>query len=180
MQDLGTLGGTDSTAAAINQSGTIVGSAYTSPDSIYFYAFLWTQAAGMQLLGAVREESISGGTAINASGQVFGYCTVSPRIAETEQAVSWSTTGVLKSLGAGKGSSVLGANDAGDAVGYGDNGRVAFLWTQANGYQDLNSLIPPNSGWNLKFAYGINQAGQIITSGTLNYKTHAALLTPVK
>ncbi len=44
---------------------------------------------------------------------------------------------------------------------------------------DLNTLIPPNSGWILTEARGINDAGQITGTGTINGETHAFLLTPV-
>jgi uncharacterized membrane protein len=53
-----------------------------------------------------------------------------------------------------------------------------FLWTQSDGMHDLNTLIPPGSGWLLKTATGINVWGQIVGSGIYNGKTHGFLLTP--
>jgi probable HAF family extracellular repeat protein len=44
---------------------------------------------------------------------------------------------------------------------------------------DLNSLIPPNSGWTLSEAFGINDTGQITGTGAINGATHAFLLNPV-
>lgn len=44
---------------------------------------------------------------------------------------------------------------------------------------DLNSLIDPDSGWNLKFASDINDKGQITGSGTLNGSERGFRLDPV-
>jgi len=43
---------------------------------------------------------------------------------------------------------------------------------------DLNSLLPPNSGLIVTKAVGINDAGQIAATGTLNGQPHALLLNP--
>jgi hypothetical protein len=45
--------------------------------------------------------------------------------------------------------------------------------------RDLNTLIPPGSGWFLSSATGINDAGQITGTGSFGGPTHAFLLTPV-
>jgi len=58
----------------------------------------------------------------------------------------------------------------------------AFVEDYANvGYmQDLNSLIPLNSGWTLSSANSINNLGQIVGQGiNLSGQNHAFLLTPV-
>jgi len=43
---------------------------------------------------------------------------------------------------------------------------------------DLNNLIPAKSGWVLEQAYGINNSGLIVGTGTLNGAEHGFLLTP--
>ena len=43
---------------------------------------------------------------------------------------------------------------------------------------DLNTLIPPDSGWELQSAEDINNAGQIVGAGTIHGQHHAFLLTP--
>jgi probable HAF family extracellular repeat protein len=45
--------------------------------------------------------------------------------------------------------------------------------------QDLNSLIPANSGWTLIEANAINTSGQIVGYGNHNGFNHAFLLTPI-
>jgi probable HAF family extracellular repeat protein len=64
-----------------------------------------------------------------------------------------------------------------------NNGYQAFIWTRVSGMRNLNKLIPPNSGLVLEYAYGINNAGQIVGEAYSNggsYRLHAFLLTPVK
>lgn len=51
-------------------------------------------------------------------------------------------------------------------------------WELTNNMQDLNGLIPANSGWFLFSANSINNAGQIVGSGALNGQIHGFLLTP--
>jgi probable HAF family extracellular repeat protein len=67
-------------------------------------------------------------------------------------------------------------------VGYASGYEVsstAQAFVTVNGQMtNLNSLIDSNSGWLLKFATGINDAGQIVGYGTLNGNQQAFLLTP--
>jgi probable HAF family extracellular repeat protein len=65
MQDLGTLGGTASTATAINNSGEVVGYSETTAGNSTTYAFSWTQADGMQNLGTLPGYFDSYALAIN-------------------------------------------------------------------------------------------------------------------
>ena len=72
-------------------------------------------------------------------------------------------------------------NDSDEVVGEADAGSetstTAFIWS--NGvWRDLNSLIPPNSGWFLSVAAGINAGGQIVGTGWLDGKQRAFILTP--
>lgn len=62
-------------------------------------------------------------------------------------------------------------NSSGEIVGDSANGH-AVIWQSAtgmysfHGIQDLNSLIPYNSGWTLTNATGVNNSGQIVGFGT--------------
>jgi hypothetical protein len=55
----------------------------------------------------------------------------------------------------------------------------AFLYSGGQ-MANLNSLLPPNSGWTLTEAVSINDAGQIVGVGTLNGQDRAFRLTPVR
>jgi probable HAF family extracellular repeat protein len=76
-----------------------------------------------------------------------------------------------------------GINDSGQVIGslstsLSGGSTAAFLWE--NGVMtDLNTLIPPGSGWTLKSASDINNAGQIVCWGEApNGQYHGCLLTP--
>jgi probable HAF family extracellular repeat protein len=43
--------------------------------------------------------------------------------------------------------------------------KYAFIWTEGKGMQDLNDLIPSDSGWTLREAWDVNDAGQIVGVG---------------
>ncbi len=55
---------------------------------------------------------------------------------------------------------------------------VSTSWTPTNNMQDLNALIPTGTGWALRNATAINNAGQIVGWGDLNGVSHGFLLTP--
>ena len=52
----------------------------------------------------------------------------------------------------------------------------AFLWSKSDGMQDLNDMIPPNSGWVLQHASLIDKTGHIVGYGTINGANHAFLI----
>ena len=66
--DLGTLGGTYSTPAGINDDGVVVGSSTTAAREQH--AFVWTPTNGMVDLGTLGGTSLA--TAVNNSAQVVG------------------------------------------------------------------------------------------------------------
>jgi len=75
-------------------------------------------------------------------------------------------------------------NENGQIVGTAYNGDFsdnhAFVWPNSNSAGiDLNTVIPPNSGWILNVARSINNRGEISAAGELNGTQHACLLVPV-
>jgi probable HAF family extracellular repeat protein len=70
MQDIGTLGGTNSYGYGINNSGQVTG--YSLTPSGAFHAFVYSAATGMQDIGTLGGTN-SYGYGINDSGQVTGY-----------------------------------------------------------------------------------------------------------
>jgi probable HAF family extracellular repeat protein len=172
MRDLGTLGGSASNAYGINDAGHIVGWSYIQGDTA-LHAFLYSNG-GMQDLGTLLGTTNSIAYAINNLDQLVGY---------SEHGAFLYSGGVRYDLGTlgGTASQALALNDLGEVVGFADTAagaRHAFLYS--NGVLvDLNSLLPPGSGWVLGQATGINDSGQIVGEGIINGQTHGFLLSPL-
>jgi hypothetical protein len=60
-----------------------------------------------------------------------------------------------------------------------NGGFSAYAYFPAEGFLDLNTLIPSDAGWLLQFASAINDRGQIAGTGLLNGTSHGFVLTPV-
>ncbi len=183
LTDLGTMGGTHSAAAGINNAGQVVGHTYDANWAVR-HGFLW-QNGTMTDLGTLFGGKYSRAYAINNVGQVVGdswtYFT-NPNLL-TVHAFLWKN-GVMTDIGpggrAGKSSSgACAINDAGQAVG-----TVKF-WSGP--YTHAYILSGQYAGTNLGNWYGIsghssatsiNNAGQVVGSSNLPNDTsvqHAVL-----
>jgi probable HAF family extracellular repeat protein len=164
MQDLGTLGGSQSYAFGINASGEVVGASDLSGD-IVKHAIKWTQAGGMQDLGTLSGFDSSFALGVNTSGQVAGYAFDS---SDTQNchAVLWGADGSIQDLGTLGGSVgvATGVNDSGVVSGYSDAGLgsplVAFVWRASTGMQKLssNNSIANAIGPSTVAGYYVNKA----------------------
>jgi len=179
MHDLGTLGGSQARAYAINDWGDIVGmAAPTSNDR--FHAFFGKRGSPLYDLGTLGGKT-SHALAVNALGHVCGWSQVSWSPTAT-RAFLWSD-GTMKDLGSAGGvySAGYAINDADDVVGMSsrsDGTYVAFRWRQGH-FVDLNTLLPANSGWYLQSASDIDDDGVIVGEGYLNGEPRAFAMTPV-
>jgi probable HAF family extracellular repeat protein len=165
IKNLGTLGGTQSAAHAINNVGETVGWSNTS--SGQRHAFLH-RAGVMRDLGALAG-GVSQAVAINDSGVVVGWSWI---LSGASRAVRWQG-GVKKNLGTlgGRNSAATGINEDGVIVGWSETTRGdkhAFLWK--NGVMtDIGTL-----GGRFSQANGINKAGRVVGwSATASGETHA-------
>jgi probable HAF family extracellular repeat protein len=159
-------------ANAINNKGQVVGEGL--PDAV-----LWTKAKGLTHLGMLAHSTFSRAFGINPSGTIIAGDNDDQN--SNFSALAWildTSTGtyVINDLGAG---SAFAANDGCQVVG--NSGFFhAYVWTPSEGRVDLNTLIPPNSGLVLHYAFGINNAGQIVgTAKDAHGNDHAYLVTPV-
>jgi probable HAF family extracellular repeat protein len=182
MIDLGTLGspkGTDwwNSAQGINNSGMVTGTSYDAQGN--FFGFVWHKGkmTKMGTLGGPWSQAY----AINNKGQVTGLAYTkngSPR-----GFIANCGTCPLKDLGtfAGSTSTVwgFGINDSGVVVGQSTFKGTYHAFVYSGGkIKDLNTMIPPGSGWLLIDADGINASGQIVGMGTIKGQEHGYLLTP--
>jgi probable HAF family extracellular repeat protein len=181
MQNLDTFpGGSYSVAFGINRLDEVVG--YSDVASGLSYAFIWSKTAGMHELASLPGGGGSSGNAINDHGQVAGGSGCGGGCIH---AVLWNQKpGSILDLGLlpdSSFSSAYGLNNKIQVVGSADfaSSPHAFVWSSLADMQDLNNLIPANSGWLLVYAFAINDNGQITGQGTINGETHAFLLTPV-
>jgi probable HAF family extracellular repeat protein len=168
LTDLGALfpgGGAD--AHGINASGEVVGQSG--------YAFLWKDG-GMTNIDN-RGVFTSSAAAINDSGQVISNYVIDSH-GSTFEPFLWTpdvpngTTGTAVGLGFlpdDSSATAYAINSSGEVVGYsrGVSPQRAFLYRNGT-MTDLNTLLPPNSGWQLQAATAINDSEQIVGYGLLN------------
>jgi probable HAF family extracellular repeat protein len=183
LTDLGALGGTNSAANAINQSGQVVGVAQASPlkkatvqvctlgycakITYYYYedhAFIWTpttrngSTGAMADLGALGGDNSSLATGINPNGQVTGD---SHKLGHSSSSFLYSAGRMtdLGSLGGGS-SEALGINSSQQVVGASEtssNAWHAFLW-QNGAMTDLGTL----PGGTRSVATALSDMGQVV------------------
>jgi len=160
--DLGTLGGSFSTANAINRTGTIVGFS-TTPLDAEFHAFR-TEGTSLTDLGTLGG-FFSTATAISDAGHIVGDSSVSPEGYEFH-AHLLSPGGTMLNLGTlgGSSSTAYGVNSSGSVIGNstvsGDASLHAFLYNGAT-MLDLGTLGGASSS-----AIDINAAGQVVGDAT--------------
>jgi probable HAF family extracellular repeat protein len=145
--DLGTLGGTNSWAYAINARGQVVGESQTVTGESQ--AFLWEAGIGMQNLGT--ECSLSQAFSVNSRGQVAGEC--------NGDLFLWERHTGMQDLGNLEGP-VRDAliNDQGQILGrHQPDQERAFFWEARTGMQDLGTL-----GGASTIAEGMNDRGQVV------------------
>src|SRR5215212_1900444 len=177
--DLGTFGGKQSDAIAINDAGEVLGHLYTEYHDGQKRAVLYHSGKVLEIgtLGG----HVSIGAAINKLSQVVGYAA----LPGGDQRAFLFAHGKMKNLGTlpgGTQSFAYGVDDRARVVGASDaqdSPLRAFVYSDGV-MQDLNKLIPADSGWLLTEAKSINESGQIVGYGFLDGKRRAFLLTPVK
>jgi probable HAF family extracellular repeat protein len=178
VTDLGTLGGTESKAYGVNDSGQVVGYADTTGNAAR-HAFFYSGST-MTDLGTLGG-SFSQALGINYSGQIVGVAGIAGNVSDHAFRYSGSTMTNMGTLG-GTDSSASCINTSGQIVGWSETtnnaAQHAFLYNGST-MKDLNTLIDSSSGWTLQYAQDINNTGQIAGAGLINGHSHAFLLTPV-
>jgi probable HAF family extracellular repeat protein len=166
---------------AINNSGEIAGggtlaTGANNSRALTYIGGVWTD------LGTVPGLPNSSGYALNNLGQVTG---VAGNDAGTVNHIILYSGGTMTDLGTLPGdidADGYGINDftevVGDSIGAALIDRAVY-YSATTGLADLNTLIPPGSGWQLTQALGINRHGQITGWGMFDGQGLAFVLTPV-
>jgi probable HAF family extracellular repeat protein len=150
--DLGTLGGSYSTATDINELGVIVGGSATADGA--FHAVMWDKN-GIHDLGGVDASA----TAINNKGQIV--MTSYTAAGNNQEALLWDHGAVTKISNSPRDTDAVDINDRGQAVGAHltatDPGYVAFVW-----YEGVLTELPPLPQHEESWAVAINRAGDVL------------------
>jgi probable HAF family extracellular repeat protein len=166
MRDIGTLGGTNSEAYAINNAGQIVGGADIAPTNTgrVTHPFVYNN-------GVMTDLGSFGGSAearhINNTGQIVGYSFLGSTSVSHAFLYSGGTMTDLGTLANGTDFATSGAsriNDRGQIVGYSSapfEATHGFLYS-AGMMTDIGSL-----GGSITSAFDINNLGQIVGAANL-------------
>ena len=189
-------------ALGLNSIGTVVG-AGVGQNGTSITPLLWPNGMAAQTLPILNGFLQSAAVAVNDSGVAAGNAfdmnfSVFTDSSATAHGVLFNADGTVTDLGVLSGdiSSIATAiNNSGTVVGFSSSARPgftlhlapelvgpkasdrAFVYSNGKMY-DLNTSLTGASGWKLAYASGINNAGEIVGTGTFQSQQHAFLLTP--
>lgn len=195
LTDIGSLGGY-SAAFDLNDAGTIVGFSSTSSSGGRAHAFLYSGDLMVDIDPLSHPLSESYARAINSNGDVVGQY-YDPNLGVHRGFLYGG--GVYDHIDFPESTSTvpLDVNDSRVVVGittvpvestcdygYGPQPCIryesgAFIFKDGK-IANLNALVPEHTSLDLRWAWGINQSGQIVGAGENGDKFRAFLLTPAR
>lgn len=174
MSDLGTLGGAFSRAWAINDAGVIVGESHDTNGQLRGFRHSNGAMENLGTLGGTESLAFM----INEAGDILGDSLVEGNQYYRSFILR---NGVMTDLGTlgGNWNTAYDMNNLGHVVGEAETATgttMPFIWRDGT-MTDLNTLLPPSSGWLLASAYHINDADQVVGFGFYNGEFCWYLLT---
>lgn len=169
MRNLGSLGGTCTqvplTTTPINNRGQVVGYSFLPGDEV-FHPFLWEHNNLVDL--GTQGGNFGYAVTLNQLGDVVGWQT-RPGDDNIIHATIWSSGKItdLGALGPGQCSTPFGVNQRKQVVGlsgdcdFNDPSLRAFIWEPGGPMVDLNTLIAPSLGLQLRNVAAINERGEM-------------------
>src|SRR2546421_292185 len=162
IQDVGHLGGGETSSSAINDAGYVTGDSTLSGGARHAYRY--TSGGTMEDLGILAGSDSSQGSAVNNSGVVVGTTRLG---GSTREGFRYSGAGPMQglgSLGGGGTSPATAINDSGVITGWSYNSSFrqrAFRYTGAGPMEDLGTL-PGGDSSAISSAEGINDTGAMV------------------
>lgn len=169
-------GSNNSTGHRINNQGIIVGTAYF-PTTTRAYVIQNEVTTALPLLpDAVSSYAVS----INDQSTILGLCSFAPPA--RNQPTIWinRVPTALPRIPDKTDTEVNDINNSGAVVGYSVHSGQKLAHIYEDGiWRNLNTLIPPDSGWVLRNATAISDNGFVVGDGEHNGQVRAFLLVPV-
>ncbi|HEX2195589.1 MAG TPA: hypothetical protein VHJ76_01580 [Actinomycetota bacterium] len=181
-------------AMAINDSGTIVG--WGTDDEGFMKPVRWSRAGAIEELPVLSGGKYGVVNDVNASGVMVGEADGTTERGLRTRPVVWHPDGTIEEIPLVPLDPPLdmgfaeGINDRGTVIGWdmssiqGDGRQAPWIRTTDGVKTNLNSLIDPASGWDLRVPLDVNEREQIVGIGILTldgvtYPGRAFLLDPV-
>jgi probable HAF family extracellular repeat protein len=183
LKDIGSLGG-NSYASDINNDGIIVGGSRDGAPDALLRGVVWDQDLDMTVLPTLHPDTGATAYAISENNDIIAGVATGPM--GINHAVVWYD-GKIRNIEKDEFPETINTSRAEDVNSDGlvvgsaiRHWRTSdgFVWSHQDGIRILDELVPPNSGYHVTSAFGINDSHQIAANGRAedDHYTHTLFL----